>query len=262
MNSRGEPFPTAFLPFKEGEAFWFVCYICFVSLEEALARMGELLAQTSLRQLPSLIRSQKLVRPLHLYVAYTLHQRLNFSPEQIYLEAGLPLKKVDVLVLSQAETHKVPLLAVSIRTQVASIKKNFTNNINQLQGEAIALRSHYPALPIALVYLLKAEDHTEKEDCLPYYAENLPIKLLPLIGMGGINSDRFDAALLLIRDWDKKGKLLSPRLPPSLGFIQGYEEEAFWNRLQNIVGEKAIKAPYTLADLLLNESKRKTFLGE
>lgn len=233
-----------------------------MELTEALAQMGKLLHRAlNDNRLQNLIRSQKLVRFLHLYIAEGLHQRLGFSPENIYLEAALPLKNVDILVVSTTQKVPIPLLAVSIRSQIASIKKNFTNNVNQLQGEVLALRSHYPTLPTALVYLLSLYDYTTGDDCTSYYAENIPLKLLPLIGMGGLSRDRFDAALLILEKWDSGGNpVYKGTLPADLQFLQGYQESEFWKRLESIVGNKAIKATYTLADLRDRET-RQSFLS-
>ncbi|MCX7980855.1 MAG: hypothetical protein N3A68_07420 [Bacteroidia bacterium] len=225
-------------------------------IEGALTYIGRVLLSTTPDERLSLIRSQRLIRPLHLYVAYQIYSRFNVSPEAILLEAKLPLKNVDVLVVEKVGSQALPVMAISIRSQLASIKKNFTNNVNQLQGELLALRSYHPTLSVGLLYLLSRKDYTTGEDCVEYYTKQIPKKLLPLIGVGGFARDRFDAALILVADWNEKGEPQQVGVP-ALSFLEAYNEENFWHEVSLLIGKSAIYSPYTLAVLMKDEEQRK-----
>lgn len=221
--------------------------------------MGKLLREHRGEELVKIIRSQKLVRPLQLHVAYEVSHQLGIEPENILLEVELPVKNVDILIVDNTSGKDMPLLSISIRTQVASIKKNFTNNVNQLQGEVVSLKNYYPSLFTALVYLFSKVDMTTGEDCTSYYSENIPHKLLPTIGYGGNNRDRFDAALILVREWNDEGEPVSPS-DLRLDFLRSYSPDAFWAKLSSLVGETRIKARYRLS-LLMQRNEQEKFLG-
>lgn len=97
------------------------------------------------------IRSQKFIRHFHLHIALKIHKALQIPSHCIHFEAKMRNKNVDLLIMEE----NAPKLALTIRSQISSIKKNFTNNINSLQGEVVGLKSIYTTLKVGLVYLLK-----------------------------------------------------------------------------------------------------------
>ncbi|RME16978.1 MAG: hypothetical protein D6799_04360 [Bacteroidetes bacterium] len=141
------------------------------------------------------IRSQKFIRHLHLCVGINLHKKLGIPEHWIKYEVKLKNKNVDLAIINDKDEI---LFAISIRSQIASVKKNFTNNINSLQGEVVGLKSLYPGLKVGLIYLYCATDWETNDNLLPYYNEQIPRKLFPLINTYTPTNDRFDAASILL----------------------------------------------------------------
>jgi hypothetical protein len=134
------------------------------------------------------IRSQKFIRHLHICIALNLHKKLKIPQKNIHFEVKLKNKNIDIGIIEDDQIK----LAISIKSQSSSIKKNFTNNVNSLQGEVVGLKSIYPNLRTGIVYLFKETDITTKDNCLDYYYTNIPKKLIPIISGSNINSsDRF-----------------------------------------------------------------------
>lgn len=198
------------------------------------------------------IRSQKFIRHLHLHIGLKLNMEINIPKENILFEVEMHNKKVDLLVKENDE----PKIVITIRSQISSIKKNFTNNVNSLQGEVVSLKSFYPDLKVCLVYLLKQKDFTTNDDCSNYYLQNIPKKLLPLINTSRPSTNCFDAALIIIWDINEEGKII---VDDSNCFTQIYNEENFFNDLKAMIQSEKILAQFSLDDIDIN--KLKEFLG-
>jgi len=143
--------------------------------------------------------------------------------------------------------HNRIKLVVAVRSQSSSIKKNFTNNINSLQGEVVSIKTFYPEAKVGLVYLIKKTDIDTGEDCESYLNENIPKKLLPLINTSIPTKDRYDAAMIVIWDYDEKSGMVS--IMKNNIFTQIYNEDNFIRDIKSILEEEKIKLQFSLADL-------------
>jgi len=162
----------------------------YIDLNYTIKKMDELLKGEDKIKI---IRGQQFIKLLHFSVAMNLYKKLNIPPENIFLEVKLKNKNVDIAVISGEKLNYV----ITVRSQMLSIKKNFTNNINSLQGELVSLKTLYPGLYIGLIYLLKGLD--ENEQCLiDYYKEQIPRKLFPLINTYSSTIQTFDSAAILL----------------------------------------------------------------
>jgi hypothetical protein len=207
-------------------------------LDYTIQKMSEYLQQYGLEKS---IRSQRFIRHLHLHIAMKLQRELGINPEDILFETKLRNKNVDIAVVQQNEVK----LAITVRSQSSSIKANFTNNINSLQGEVVSLKTYYPNAKVGLVYLIKKTD--EKGDCEAYLNENIPKKLLPLINSSIPTKDRFDTAMIVIWDYDEtseKVKLIENNI-----FTKVYNEENFIKDIKNILEEEKINSQFSLKEL-------------
>jgi len=138
-------------------------------------------------------------------------------------------------------------IAISVRSQSSSIRDNFTNNVNSLQGEVVSLKNLYPDINTGVVYLLKRHDIDDDYDCLPYYEENIPKKLLPIIsGQGALSKDRFDTGCIIIWDIDKKGKVYFEK---KSWITSIFSIKNFLNEIKGLYGEAQLKSQFTVADL-------------
>jgi hypothetical protein len=152
--------------------------------------------------------------------------------------------------------HNRIKLVVAVRSQSSSIKKNFTNNINSLQGEVVSIKTFYPEAKVGLVYLIKKTDIDTDEDCESYLNENIPKKLLPLINTSIPTKDRYDAAMIVIWDYDAHSGRVS--IMKNNIFTQIYNEDHFIRDIKSILEEEKIKFQFSLADL--NDEKIIRFL--
>lgn len=211
----------------------------FSDLNYTIQKMNEYLNKFGLE---NSIRSQKFIRHLHIHIALKLQKEINISPDKIHFEVKLKNKNVDIAII---DNDKVKL-AVTIRSQSSSIKKNFTNNINSLQGEVVSLKTLYSDMRVGLVYLLKKVDIDTEDDCTNYYFENIPKKLLPLINTSIPTKDRFDAAMLIVWDIDTQNKVY---IDYSNLFTQIFNEETFIKDVKNILDEEKINSQFSLDQL-------------
>jgi len=163
-------------------------------IEYVLAKMYDYFNNVGLEKA---VKSQKFIRHLHIFIALTLCKQLDISPEFIHFEVKLRNKVIDVGIIKDGDLK----VAISLKSQSSSIRKNFTNMVNALQGEVMSLKKYYPNLIVAFVLLLKRNDIKENIDCLNYYMDNIPRKLLPFISYG--TKDRFDSGSIIIWDIDE-----------------------------------------------------------
>jgi len=198
------------------------------------------------------VRSQKFIRHLHICIALKLNKELHVPSENIHFEVKLKNKNIDIGIVEDNEIK----FAISIRSQSSSIKKNFTNNVNSLQGEVVSLKSSYPGLKVGVVYLLKKTDLDTKDDCWSYYEQNLPRKLLPLINTNIPTHDRFDAACILI--WDVNDKTKKVELFSNV-ITETYNIVNFMNDVKEILSESKIKSQFSVSEL--DEEILKKFLS-
>ena len=188
------------------------------------------------------IRSQKFIRHLHICIALKLNKELNIPSESIHFEVKLKNKNIDIGIIEENEIK----FAISIRSQSSSIKKNFTNNVNSLQGEVVSLKSSYPGLKVGVIYLLKKTDIDTKDDCWKYYEQMLPRKLLPLINTNIPTNDRFDAASIII--WDINEKTNKVELFSNI-ITQTYNIDTFMNDVKEIMSESKIKSQFSVSEM-------------
>jgi hypothetical protein len=167
--------------------------------------LGKMMAYLEKVGVEKSIRSQKFIRHLHILVAKKLADKLKDKAENIHFETQLKNKNVDLAIFDKEDLK----ISIAVRSQISSIKKNFTNNINSLQGEVVALKNAYPMVSVGVVYLLKRTDLEKKEDCLPYFLEQIPVKLLPILSnIGYPSKDRFDVGCIIIYDKDENGNII------------------------------------------------------
>lgn len=204
-----------------------------------IGKMGEYLNRNGLEKS---VRSQKFIRHLHICIAANIHKSLKYPSDKIHFEINLHNKKVD---LGLFDEDAQPFYVISIRSQISSIKKNFTNNINSLQGEVVSIKTSYPSIKVGLVYLLKVTDIDTKDECMSYYAENIPKKLLPMINTNIYSTDRFDAACLLFWDY-KNGKAL---LVEDDYLSRVFDISSFMKDTKQIIEGKEIKSQFSFKDL-------------
>ncbi len=103
-------------------------------------------------------------------------------------------------------------------------------------------------------------DFSEEDyDCTSYYLEQIPRKLIPLIGMGGRAADRFDAGCLLLHDWDHPAGYRWDHLPSSLSFVKGLGPEAFFARIAQLVGGQSPQSGRTLHEILTDPALLRKF---
>jgi|GEM_PF-1352220 len=199
------------------------------------------------------IRSQKFIRHMHICVALKLNKIVGISKENIHFEVKLRNKNIDIGVI---EDNKIKL-AISVRSQNSSIKNNFTNNINSLQGEVVGLKSLYPDIKTGVVYLFKINDLTTNVNCLDYYAANIPKKLLPIIaGNNLMTKDRFDTGCVIICDYDKdKDELIYEENDITKAFSMAN----FINEINDLYKETEITSQFSAAEL--DSTKIIEFLG-
>lgn len=152
-------------------------------LNYTIQKMSEYLEKVGLEKS---IRSQKFIRHLHVHIALKIHKTLGIDAKDILFETKLRNKNVDIAIVQDNQVK----IAITVRSQSSSIKKNFTNNINSLQGEVVSLKTYYPEARIGLVYLLKKSDLDTEDKCDSYYNENIPRRLLPLINTSIPTKDR------------------------------------------------------------------------
>lgn len=199
------------------------------------------------------VRSQKFIRHFHLHIALKIQKELKVSGDYIHFELKMYNKNVDLAIV---ENNNVKL-ALAIRSQSSSIKKNFTNNVNSLQGEVVGLKSIYPNLKVGLVYLLKKTDIVSGEDLSEYYYENIPKKVLPLINTNIPTKDRFDAAMILVWDIDEKNNVFIDTENP---FIKVFNEDTFIEDVKKIIDEEKLISQFTLKEI--DKDKIREFLKE
>jgi len=102
------------------------------------------------------VRSSKFINKLHDYSEYELELRikkstkLELKPEaQIY--GSHKAKKVDVTLLLK---DNGPIVAISLKSQMSSIAKNFGDRYEALIGDATGLHEKFPFLVFGMLYLL------------------------------------------------------------------------------------------------------------
>lgn len=102
------------------------------------------------------IRSKRFSNKIHDYCIHEL-KRLKVDEKQfrIKTEAEIfgshKLKKVDVAVLQE---DNGPIMAISVKTQMSSIAKNFMGYYENLIGDVIGLHDKFPSLTVGMLYLL------------------------------------------------------------------------------------------------------------
>lgn len=209
------------------------------NLNYVLSKMNEYLNTVGFEKA---VKSQKFIRHLHIFIALKLKNDLNIPDNHIHFELKLRNKNIDIGVV---ENDKIKI-AISIKSQTGSIKKNFTNNVNALQGEVVSLKSLYPNLKTGVVYLLKEEDLTNQDNCLEYYKTNIPKKLLPIISMG--RKDSFDTACIII--WEMKQNKLTLI---DNDIIRPYNIDNFISEIKFLYQEDNLKSSFKLSDLDSNK---------
>jgi len=204
-------------------------------LSYVLSKMNEYLNKIGFEKA---VRSQKFIRHLHILVALKLKNDLKIPPDNIHFELKLRNKNIDVGVIEDGKIK----VAISIKSQTGSIKKNFTNTINNLQGEVVGLKSLYPNLKAGLVYLFKQIDVSNQDNCLEYYKNNIPKKLLPIISIG--QKDSFDTACIIIWETENNNlKLIENDI------IKPYSIDNFINEIGFLYQEDNLKSAFTLNNL-------------
>ena len=204
------------------------------NLEYVLGKMYDYLNNIGLEKA---IKSQKFIRHLHIFIALTLCKSLDISPEFIHFEVKLRNKVIDVGIIKDGDLK----VAISLKSQSSSIRKNFTNMVNALQGEVMSLKKYYPSLIVAFVLLLKRKDITEGVDCLNYYMNNVPKKLLPFISYG--TKDRFDSGSIII--WDIEDDIV--KLEDNY-ITQVYDLDNLINDIKELYSEE-LKSQFSLNNL-------------
>ena len=182
-----------------------------------------------------------------------LRDRLGIHPENIHFELALKNKNVDLGVIEKDELKMV----ISIRSQSSSIRKNFTNNINGLQGEIVGLKNIYPNIVAGVLYLLKKRDLTDNYDCLEYYLQNIPRKLLPIISGAKVGlDDCFDTGSIIIWDLDENDRV---SFLTDNYISQTFSIDNFFDDLREHYSEIKLKSQFNLNQL--DSQRFSHFLG-
>ncbi|MCX7908224.1 MAG: hypothetical protein N2560_01720 [Ignavibacteria bacterium] len=218
----------------------------FLDLNYTIQKMSEYLQKFGLQKS---VRSQKFIRHLHIHIGLKIQKELELPKENVLFEVEMKNKNVDLVITYKDE----PKILITIRSQTSSIKKNFTNNINSLQGEVVSLKNYYPKCKVGLVYLLKKKDIANNEDCSNYYLENIPKKLLPIVNTNNPTKDCFDAAMVIIWDLDDVNNVI---LDDSNIFVKIYNEENFIKDLKLILREQKIEPHFSLKDIDIEKFKK------
>lgn len=209
-------------------------------LEYTLTKMHEYVTKFGYTKA---IKSQKFIRHLHICVALKLAYELHIPKENIHFEVRLKNKNIDVGVIEDNQIK----LAFSVRSQSSSIKKNFTNNVNSLQGEVVSIKSFYPDIRAGVIYLFKKNDVETKDNCLDYYLNNIPKKLMPIISGAYQNTnDRFDTGCIVIWDYDEKTNKIV--LEDNL-ITKTFSMKNFIKDIHALYTESKLKSQFTVSDL-------------
>jgi len=105
------------------------------------------------------VRGQGMINKLHEFSILEL-KRLGISERKVTIKSeGIIFgthkpKKVDVVVI---HPQAGPLIAISIRSQMSSIDKNFSNYYEGIIGDVISLHNRYPDLVVGEIYMLPKE---------------------------------------------------------------------------------------------------------
>lgn len=129
--------------------------IDFDNLKNTLIQMKRLYEEDPVKA----VRGQGMINKLHEFSIGEL-ERLGISqrkvaikPEGIIFGSHKP-KKVDVVVI---HPEAGPLIAISVRSQMSSIDKNFSNYYEGIIGDVISLHNRYPDLVVGEIYMLPKE---------------------------------------------------------------------------------------------------------
>ncbi len=102
------------------------------------------------------VRSQGMIKMLHEFSVREL-KRLGISERKVDIKTEARIfgshkpKEVDVAVI---HPQAGPLIAISLRSQMSSIEKNFANYYEGIIGDVISLHGKYPDLVVGQIYLL------------------------------------------------------------------------------------------------------------
>lgn len=224
----------------------------FIDLNYTMKKMDELLLG---KDRIKIIRSQQFIKLLHFAIAMNLYKRLNIPAENIFLEVKLKNKNVDIAIINGERLNYV----ITVRSQMFSVKKNFTNNINSLQGELVSLKTLYPGLYVGLIYLLKGLD--ENEQCLiDYYKEQIPRKLFPMINTYNSTNQTFDSAAILLYESFLDDDFNSRCPVPDIFNV--YNFEVFLNDFKEHYFSQKPVARRSLLQLIEESNTLKEFLGK
>jgi len=102
------------------------------------------------------IRSKRFISKMHEYCIYELkrlginEKKVQIKPEPTIFTSHKP-KDIDVAVI---EEDNGPLIAISVKSQMSSIAKNFMGYYENLIGDVIGLHDKFPFLVVGMLYLL------------------------------------------------------------------------------------------------------------
>lgn len=179
--------------------------------------------------------TQKFIRHIHIFIALKL-KAMGIPAADIRFETKLENKDVDLCVFKEDK----PFLVISIKSQSRSIKKNFTNAANALQGEATHLKNSYPELKVATFILYKKTDTTINEDCTTYYTEKIPAKILPIITPYFKSSNKFDNGCIVV--WDNNGNIIT--VDNTILVLKEFDTSNFFNWVKEIYEGKVITSQF------------------
>lgn len=193
-------------------------------------------------------KSQKFIRHTQIYIALKL-QQLDIPLNDIHFETKLHNKEVDLCVFKDNS----PFLVISIKSQSSSVKKNFTNTANVLQGEVASLKLSYPNLKVVTFILYKKTDSTLNENLTSYYSDKIPTKIFPIISPHYVHNSKFDMGGIILWDRDANGIEIDNTL------FQDFNTDKFFDWIKNVYEGKQVYSQFTLSDL---DAKIEEFLND
>ena len=184
--------------------------------------------------------SQKFIRHIHIYIALSLVE-IGIPEDNIQFETKLQNKNVDLCIFKD----KKPFLVISIKSQSSSIRKNFTNSANALQGEAASLKSSYSDLKVATFMLYKETDVVENVNCKNYYIEKILLKVLPIIVPMYNSPQKFDNGCLVL--WDNTATGI--QIEETNTLFKEFGVIPFFAWIKNVYEGKEITSQFSAKDI-------------
>lgn len=113
-------------------------------------------------------KGQSFIKKLHEYCKYEFTQR-GINESKVHLEKTVSgshsEKDVDVVVMGPQNNRKTiatgPLITISIKSQMSSVKKNFQTVYDRIIGEVLNLHNRFPLLIANCLYLYPTHGYTK-----------------------------------------------------------------------------------------------------